>query len=151
MYQIHGSQKSWDYTMARKIKKCDPKRLEVTRHACHDKTFLCYFLQHDTKTNWWNSLLHRGVIRSESVCGKVLSFCLIRCVPALTYWRDPIRNIHSRSPVPRLNGLDCLTVSFSQSLCVPVCNTATAVWWKTWDQAGSPCGRKSLTFDVGLL
>lgn len=53
MYQIHGSQKSWDYTMAQKIKKCGPKRLDVTRHARHGKTLICrYFPQRDTKTNW---------------------------------------------------------------------------------------------------
>lgn len=66
----------------KKIKKCDPKRLQVTRHARHDKTFpCCYFPQRDTKTTWLNLALDGG----ESVCGDAVLLRLIRRVPALTH------------------------------------------------------------------
>lgn len=127
----------------RKIKKCDPKRLEVTRHARHDKTFICcYFLRHYTKkkNNWWNSPTHRGVMRSGSVCGDVVPLCLIRCVPALTYWRDLIRSIHAASS-QAANGLglsDCVILSLCICVYVCVCSAASAM------MKGPRSGRKLL-------
>lgn len=60
-----------------KIKKCDPKRLEVTRHARHDKAFTwCYFST--------NTIQKKKKSESLSVNWDAgLSLCL--CCPALPH------------------------------------------------------------------
>lgn len=88
----------------KKIKKCDPKRLQVTRHARHDKTFpCCYFLQRDTKTNWLNLPLD-GDALSGGVC---------------LWWRCPAPPHRMRSRSDPLTHMHWLESKFNRNKLSP--------------------------------
>lgn len=102
----------------RKIKKCDPKRLEATRHARHDKTFTCcYFLQHVTKKKTIGEITPPTTQRRNEKCASVCD----------AFSRsDLLTGCDRRRPQPEpssraVDGLGCLTVSFARPACVYVC------------------------------